>query len=165
MKMKDILSAALQQCERREDESIDEAVLLETVKDMIVIDVDAERERRAKEIINSKTKPNSTREDGQLCLPGLNLTYGYEPERLIRDEDGNIIEQAKAPVNFKVADSKRAQKHAEESAYHARIKTQEMTVHVSWAMEQLANGRRDRLTFGDFVKETGIWRSAEQIAG
>jgi hypothetical protein len=161
MKHFDPVDAAKAKCPRRDDGSIDESVLIKILAPMKVVDVEAEQLRWAKDQISKRTKINATPPNGQLWLPGINDGYPYEPERLIRDDDGNIIEQSKAPVNFKVADAKRAQKHAEETAYHASVKFREMTEHMVWANERLRQGRRENLTFDDFVKESGIWRADE----
>lgn len=40
------------------------------------------------------------------------MPYPYEPERIIRDDEGKIIEQDKAGFRFKLAESMRARQNA-----------------------------------------------------
>src|SRR5215471_11519663 len=83
-------------------------------------DPQAEARRRAKQIIDTLARvpgelPDSDGDDedeppGQLWLqiPGINERVKYDPCRLVRDANGNIIEDDKQTLAFAVADHARS---------------------------------------------------------
>lgn len=159
MRLNPQLEAALLRVKRLRDGGADEATLIEELKKEIVINVEEETTRRAKELVDRGTKLRSTQPDGQLLLPGIVKPYDSEPYRLIRDGNGKIIEQKKATPQYKAAEAERASKHSEESAYQARVKNLESTLFHAWAVQQISKGRKKReLRWGNFILETGIWR-------
>lgn len=86
----------------------------------------------------------------------LTLLQDYEPDRLIRDNHGNAIEQDKAPHSYKRDESERAAKHAHEAIAWADRKRKEFEGFSSWVIEQQRNGRTKKLTFGDYVRESQL---------
>jgi hypothetical protein len=152
---KDLLENAKKQTARDSDGKLDEEDLKANLKKLIVIDPDEEKDRIARTIIDSETKPGSTPPTGQLHLPTMEL-YDYEPDRLIRDDNGKIIEQDKAPVDSKDAEARRARKHAHESMQWADRKTEEATGHSHWVIEKQREGRKKNLNFGDFIRESNL---------
>lgn len=157
MKINAQLSAVLAKVKRLRDGGVDEQTLIETLAKEIIIDVAEEKIRRAKDLIDRQTKPNSTEPLGQLELPGISQPYPYEPERLIRDDLGKIIEQRRATPPYKRAEAQRASKHAEEAAFHSRIKNEEAGQFSQWAIEQIKKGRKQGIVWQNFIIETKIW--------
>lgn len=130
--------------------------LINTLAPMIDVDVDAERKRRAKEIVNSRTKPGGTRPRGQLTLPGLEK-FAWEPERMVRDDNNRIVEEEKAPYDYKVAEAQRARGHAEAASDWADRKSEEVFLYGKWAAEQSRAGRPVlEVTWGNCVRELGF---------
>lgn len=155
-KNSDLLDKAQEITKQNRDGGFPEIDLLTALKGLITIDVDAEAWRKAKSIIDNATKPGSTEEtDQQLRLPGLEPYY-YEPSRLIRDGNGNIIQQDKATPPYKLAELARATKHLNEATEWAKRKRKETEEYIRWDTEQRKKGRSENLTFGDFVREAGF---------
>ncbi len=152
------VTAILANIKRMRDGGVDEQTLIETLAKAITIDVAEEKMRRAKELINRQTKPNSTEAFGQIELPGIVVPYDYEPDRLIRDDLGKIIEQHRATPPYKRAEAQRASKHAEEAAFHSRIKNEEAGQFSQWAIDQIRSGRKQGITWKNFINETKIWK-------
>lgn len=158
MKLDALVQAALEKVERLRDQGIMEDKLVAVVAEAIHINVDEEKLRRAKDLIDRRTKPKSTETSGQLLLPGLEA-YAYEPDRLIRDDAGRIIEQKKATPPYKHAEARRANKHLEEVAVWARIKNEESNQFSEWAYNQIRAGRKQReIVWGTFIIETDVWK-------
>ena len=161
-KDRDALKEALERVKRMRDGGAVEEELVTTLKAYIHINVEEEKERRAKDMIDRRTKPKSTKPDGQLMLPGIDLPYDYEPERLIRDDGGKIIEQRKATPPYKRAEARRANKHLEEAAFWAKIKNEEDGQFAQWAYKQIRKGRKqNEIVWGNFIIEEGIWKKEE----
>jgi hypothetical protein len=143
------------------EQGMQEAALEQALATLITVDLDRERLRRAKEIISNKAKPGGVDPAGaaQLFLPGLD-PYFYEPDRLVRDDAGRIIENYKATIKFKQADARRARDHAADAQKWASRKTEESEIQSAWATEQALKGRPALdLTWGNCVAETGLLRS------
>lgn len=137
----------------REDDLIAELIKL------INIDTQREKAKKAKRIIDNLAKPGATEPDGQLCLPGL-APYDFEPERLVRDEYGNVVENQMASPSFKTADARRARKHAREASEWSDRKSEEQEIFGAWAMKQVYAGRpAAEITWGNCVKELGLWNA------
>lgn len=155
-----LLALAKAQTQRQENGQFNEEDLRATLEQLVTIDPEAEKRRVAKAIIDSETKPGSTEPTGQLSL-GFD-SYDYEPDRLIRDDDGHVIEQDKALHSYKFAESKRAAKHWREAGEWADRKRQESEAYATWIIEQQQRGRQNNLTFGDFIREAGIFEALAQ---
>jgi hypothetical protein len=152
----ELLEKAQRQTRRNEHGGFVEIDLITNLKSLITIDVEAEAWRKAKSIIDQGTKPGSTEEtDRQLRMPGLE-PYFYEASRLIRDGNGNIIEQDKATPAYKLAELARATKHLHEVTEWAMRKRKETKEYIHWETSQRKKGRTANLAFGDFVREAGF---------
>lgn len=157
MKESEAVDTALQALTRNEDGSVDEKTLIDEVAQLIDFDEAQERLNKATRAVNRRRKPRATEPEGQLTLPGME-PYGYEPNRLIADNDGHIVEQSLARPNYKQAEAERARTAARRQAIWADRKTTEFAAYAAWAIEQLGQGRRGAdITFGIFVRESGLW--------
>jgi hypothetical protein len=153
-----LLDRAKELTPRNKDNGFDEDKLIGTLKSLILIDIDYEKERRAKEIINVACKPGSSEPDGQLFLPGLK-EYDYEPSRLIRDDNGHIIENALARLSYKQAQLRRSKENLDKAAMRHAQNVEETKLFTEWLRaKDLAGLSTIDLTWGDFVKETGYHR-------
>jgi len=159
---KALLEKARRQVKRQKDGTFKEQDLKDVLKTFIVINIEEEKDRRVKEIIDSETKPGGTKSTGQLRLPTLEL-YDYEPDRLIRNDDGDMIEQDRAPVHFKFAESARAAKHVREAIEWDERKRTEAELFARWVIEQQKTGRTKKLTFGDFIRESDLFQPFEKV--
>jgi hypothetical protein len=158
---RDLLAKAKKQTKRQADDAMYENELLIEVEKLIEVDVAAIRRQMAKDVIDSETKPGGTDPTGQLCFPGMER-YPYEPDRLIRDDQGRLIEQDKSTSGYKFAESGRAAKHAREAGDWAERKRQETELYAKWVIEKQGEGRTADLTFGDFVRESGLFEPFEK---
>jgi hypothetical protein len=87
---RDLLAKAKLKTERREDGEFDEEDLKANLAKLRPpINLDEENLKWAKDVIDHETKPRTTKPTGQLRLPGLEL-YDYEPDRLIRNDNGRV---------------------------------------------------------------------------
>jgi len=162
---KELLDQAKKGTKRQRDGHWHKADLHATLKKLLieVIDLDEEADRRATTIIDGECKPGSTKATGQLRLPTLEY-YDYEPNRLVMNDNGDIIEQDRAPVDFKFAEARRARKHVSEALEWADRKDEEASGHATWVIEQQKNGRTKKLTFGDYIRESGLFQPFEEVS-
>ena len=158
---RELLAKAKQQTKLNENGWWTEDDLLATLETLVIVDVKSEKRRIAKAILDSETKPGGTEDTGQLCFEGME-PYSYEPYRLIRDDEGNVTEQDKSVVKFKFAESSRAAKHSREAAEWAERKRKEVELYAQWVIKQREHGRRKNLTFGDFVREAGLFKPFDE---
>src|SRR5580693_8207833 len=105
---------------------------------LIVIDLDHEQLRRAKDIIESLSRPDPKAPGPLLTLMGDK--YAFEPDRLVRADD-HIVENARAPLAFKLKESQRAGENADRVVLQARRKQKEGEHFALWYSEQLIKGR------------------------
>jgi hypothetical protein len=109
----------------------------------------------AKSIIDEACTPRFTERQGRLRLAGM-ASYPYEPDLLIRDGKGGIIEQDLAQLPFKQAEAKPAAE-SDDAEYAARA-AKEAELFSAWVTKEQAEGRTEvTLTFGNFVIESGLW--------
>ena len=87
---RDLLIKAKRHTKRQPNGDFVEEDLHANVKKLIDIDVDQAKDRLAKAIIDSETRPGSTDSVGSLWLPTME-PYDYEPERLIRNDEGGPL--------------------------------------------------------------------------
>jgi hypothetical protein len=157
MKENEAVDAALQVIERNDDGGVDEKALIDEVARLIDFDEEQERRGKATRAVRRRRSPRATEPDGKLALFGLE-EYGYEPRRLIADNDGHVVEKDKARPEYKRAEAQRAREVARRQAVWAERKTAENEAYAAWALEQLAKRRKGKdITFGTFVRETGVW--------
>lgn len=160
MKGDEAVRKALAELDRIEDGGINDADLLDRVSELIDFDPTAERRGKARRAIDKLKKPGSTEREGQLKLPGFE-PYGYEPERLIDDGQGHVIEQAIARPKYKAAEVARAQRNLDNVAAWLSRKSAEHLAFTAWAIEQLGAGRPpEQVIFDNFVREAKVWSPA-----
>jgi hypothetical protein len=149
---------ALAEIERNDDDrDIDLKKLIDEVAELLDFDEATERRNKAKRAIDRRRKPGATEPDGVLCLPGME-PYGYEPQRLVADNEGHIIEQEHARPHHKQAEAERARNSARRQQSWADRKTGEAEKYAQWAIQQLTKGREaTEITFDTFVRESGVW--------
>lgn len=157
MKESDAVDAALAKLKRNDDDSVDEKKLIDEVAALLDFDEETERHNKASRAVARRRKPGSSDPAGQLTFEGM-VPYGYEPRRLILDNEGHIVEQEKARPEFKRAEAERARKAANRAQVWANRKTAENEAYAAWAIKSLRSRRRaSEITFDTFVRETGIW--------
>jgi hypothetical protein len=135
-----IYNRAITKVNRARDKSFLETDLENALADLIEVDVAKERRRRAKEIISGRAKSGATDPAGQLTLPGLDK-YFYEPERLVRDDVGHVVENRHSTPNYKLAEARRARDHLQEAHVRSNQKSAEAELFAAWAMDQMTKGR------------------------
>jgi hypothetical protein len=161
VKDEDAYACALRDAARDEDGTVDAKVLAENLADLIDFNGEQERLNKARRIIERHKRPGGSPAVGQLAIPGLE-PYAWEPARLIVDEQGRAIEQARAKPRHKHAEAARAHQNAGRAAAYAVRKTLEADEFAAWHNAQLARGRAEReLTMQAFVMEAGIWREGQ----
>lgn len=161
MKDNDAYQKALQDTERDTEGGIDEKTLIDDIAELVDFDEAEERHKKATRIVRAQRKPGSTDPDGQISLPGFE-DYAYEPERLIADDDGHVIEQAKAPVKYKQAQAERTRDTARRWGESADRAQKESADFASWVIEGFKAGRKPAdLIFDHFVRETGMWSKGD----
>lgn len=160
MKEDEAVDAALRNAARNEDGSVDEKALIDDVAALLDFDEDQERRNKATRAIKRRRSPGHSTPDGQIAIPGME-PYAYEPNRLVADNEGHVVEQAKCRPHFKRAEAERARDKAIRQAVWANRKTQESESFAGWSLDQAVNGRpASELTFGSFVLGAGFWREA-----
>jgi hypothetical protein len=147
---------ALANAPRNPDGGVSEEYLVETVAH--VIDFDPEKERRglAQRIVSRRKRPGQTDPAGKVCIPGLEA-YEFEPDRLIADEDGNVVENSRALIAHKRAEARRAGLAADRAAERLLREQGEADAFGEWTAAEVAKGRDQRtLTFGEYLREGGF---------
>jgi hypothetical protein len=141
---------------RNTDGTIVERSLVEIVAHAIDFDADKERLGLAQRIVSRRKKPGQTAPAGKVALPGLGLRE-YEPERLVADDDGNLIENSRATVKHKQAEARRSAANADRAHERAEQDRAEAELIEAWAKEQQRAGRVEReLVFGACLAELGL---------
>lgn len=154
----------LANAERNSDGTIVEKSLVEIVAHAIDFDPEQQRLGLAQRIVSRRKKPGMTAPAGKVTLPGLGLRE-YEPERLVADDDGNLIENARATVQHKKAEARRSALNADRATERAEQDKAEADLIDTWTKEQRQAGRDEReLTFGVCVAEMGLLDDGEEAA-
>lgn len=146
---------ALANAPRKTDGSISEEVLVGIVARAIDFDPDKERLGLAQRVVSRRKRPGQTDPTGKVCIPGLE-EHEFEPDRLVADEDGNVVENARALAAHKKAEARRAELAAERATERLRREQGEADAFGDWSVDQVAAGRDPRsLTFEVFLREQG----------
>lgn len=152
-----LLEDAKAKTKRAEDGSFNEEELATSLAQLVPFDVDRERLRKAREIIERSKRPGSTEAEGQLNLPGFNRPVAHEPNRMVSDEQGNIIESVRQLPHFMAASLIREQENVERAVEQMRVTAAKNKVFQDWALQQALAGRPALdLTWGNCARETGI---------
>lgn len=146
---------ALANAPRNTDGSVPEEALVEIVARAIDFDADKERLGLAQRVVSRRKRPGQTEPAGKVCIPGLE-SYQFEPDRLVADENGNVVENARALVAHKKAEARRAELAAERASDRLRQERGEADAFGDWSAAESAKGRDPRaLTFEAFLREQG----------
>lgn len=157
----DAFEYALLNANRDPDGAVDEEQLIAIVKAFLDFDVDAERDKAARRIVARRRRPGQTPADGQLVLDGLDA-YAYEPTRLVADDKGRLIENAKASPDFKAAEDRRAQEDIKRALLRGDRAHREYVEFAQWALEQLSAGRpREQITWENCIAERHLWKEGD----
>ncbi|HZM83743.1 MAG TPA: hypothetical protein VFC19_49120 [Candidatus Limnocylindrales bacterium] len=156
---------AWQHANRNPDGSVVEESLVTLLAQAIDFDEAKERRGHAQRIVARRKRPGQTAPEGAIVFPGLEL-YAYEPDRLLADEHGNLIENRRARIKFKAAEAKRSQQDAQKAAARAARDQLEVGHLATWADDQYAAGRNPaEITWDTCVRETGLWKDADVEPG
>jgi hypothetical protein len=143
----------LANAQRNADGTIVEESLVDIVAHAIDFDPDEQRRHLAQRVVSRRKKPGMTAPAGKVALPGLGVRE-YEPERLVADDAGNLIENSRATVKHKKAEARRSAANADRATERAEQDKVEADLLEAWASEQQLAGRDEReLTFGVCVAE------------
>lgn len=151
---------------RNPDGSIVEIELRQAVARIVreKLDPDKMAERQAAAIIESCTKQDGEDDeegDGSAALQ-LELfgeSYSYNPQRLIKDSHGNIIEEDRATLAFVLAELARSSDHMRRATMWNSRKARKAEHFQRWMQQEMAKGRSSlELTWGNCARETGILR-------
>jgi hypothetical protein len=141
---------------RDADGNVDEKSLVEIVAHAIDFDPEKERLGLAQRIVSSRKRPGQTAPAGKVCLPGLE-EYAYEPDRLIADGAGNLIENWRATEKHKKAEAARSGMALERASERAEQDRAEAALIAEWTNAEQARGRDPHeLIWGTCVRETGL---------
>lgn len=152
---------ALQNARRNPDGSIVESDLVELIATTIDFNEDEERRGKARRIVANRKRPGMTAADGAVVLPGME-PYAYEPDRLLSDDEGNVIPNRDARLKHKFAETRRAQDDLQKATSRASREQNESSTFALWAAEQLANGRHPaEITWDNCVHEIGLWKEGD----
>lgn len=146
---------AMANAPRNADGSVVEESLVEMVARAIDFDPDKERLGLAQRVVSRRKRPGQTEPAGKVCIPGLEA-YEFEPDRLVADEDGNVVENARALIAHKRAEARRAELAAERATDRLCRELGEADAFSEWTKAESATGRDPRvLTFETFLREQG----------
>jgi len=156
-----LYSAAKAKVKPNPDKSVLEASVHVELTKLILGDLDPHQmaEAKASAIIEALTKQPDDDGGGAHQLNLFGDTYSYNPMRLIKDDDGNIIEEEHATVSFKVAELARASANANRIVMWNNRKAQQLRHFQRWATTEAAKDRKAaELTWGNCIRETGVLR-------
>jgi hypothetical protein len=162
MKPDAVFDQALALVPRNKDGSLPTDKLVDAVASLITIDEASERKRKARALVDRRTAPGATEPHGQLVLPLANLEpYPYEPNRLVK-AGSVLIEQDRAKPEHKTQEWEKARENLRRVEVWERRKAYETNGYTNWYIAQLKQGRKEsELTFGEYLREQGIWREGE----
>lgn len=152
---------AWEHADRNPDGSVVEKSLVDLLADSIDFDEAKERRGHAQRMVARRKRPGQTAAEGAVVFPGLE-PYAYEPDRLLADHEGNLIENRDARMKFKAAEAGRSQEAVQKAVDRATRDQQEAGHFATWADEQYAAGRNPaEITWDTCVRETGLWKEAD----
>lgn len=147
---------ALRNAARDAAGNVDEKSLVDIIAHAIDCDEEKERHGLAQRIVGARKKPGMTAPAGKVCIPGLEQ-YEYEPDRLIADGKGNVIENSRATVEHKKAEALRSDLAAERAKERAAQDAAEADLLAEWATGEREKGRDPHeLVWGTCVRESGL---------
>jgi len=161
MKTDDAYTYAWDHAARNPDGSVIEDSLVAILAVHVDFDVDQARRGLAQRIVARRRRPGQTAPEGSIVFPGMEH-YAFEPQRLLADNDGNLIPNEHARIKYKAAEAGRAQADVSKAASRATREQTESSHFAIWADEQYGAGRNPaEITWGSCVRETGLWKDGE----
>jgi hypothetical protein len=146
---------------RNPDGSVIEESLVATLAAVIEFDLAKAKLGLAQRIIARRKRPGQTSPDGAVVFDGMEH-YAYEPNRLLSDDQGNVVENRDARLKFKIAEAKRAQTDAGKALDRATREQNEAGHFAQWTAEQFEHDRDpDEIIWDSCVRETGLWKDAD----
>lgn len=157
MNDEEALDWALVNAPRSKDGDIAEAVLVEWVaKKLAPVDVEAEKALRAVKVVKGRQE-KGCRTHGRLHLPGID-PYDYEPDRLLKDKDRNVVEKAKARPRHTAAGLARMRQQFARLANGLSRYGEENDRFQEWALDALDKGVPwEKVTFDNFIHDADLW--------
>ena len=141
-----------------ETNAFNDAELIAAVESEMEFDPVRERRVKAERIVRSQERPRNTEPDGSAWLPGFE-PVPYEPNRLMRDDEGNTVERDLATPHFISAALVRANDNLQKQIKAFKRTLAESDEYAAWAADQAIMGRPpNEITFGNFLREKGYWR-------
>jgi hypothetical protein len=142
--------------------SPDEGDIIRLLASHIDWNEDREKLKKAKYIVNVKTKPDpDKRVSQQLCLP-LQDPRDYDDELRLRNGTGQLELLPLCGPDFLTADAQRARTHAQRATASAEFKTVRSERFMTWIVESLTekpDRSREELIFKTFVEESGFLKA------
>jgi len=136
------------------------AALARILREKVNLDVIADQ--RAAAVIDTLTKQAGEDDDEASDALQLSLfgeSYGYNPQRLIKDSDGNIVEEDRATLPFILAELSRSSEHVRRASLWNSRKARKAEHFQKWVAGELNRGRTAiDLTWGNCIRETGVLR-------
>jgi hypothetical protein len=161
MRSDDAYAYAWAHARRNADDSRTHEDLVRLVAASIDFDAEEAKLGKARRIIARRMRAGQTAAEGQVVFPGMEH-YGYEPHRLLADDDGNLIQNERARMKYKAAEARRAQDDAKRAVDRATREQREHAHFSAWADEQYEAGRDPKeITWDTCVRETGLWKDAD----
>lgn len=161
MRSDDAYAFAWEHAARNPDDSRVHDSMVDLVAGAVDFDVEKAKRGLARRIIARRMRPGQTAPQGAVVFPGMEH-YAYEPDRLVADHSGNIIRNAEAKVDYKIAESERAQDDLEKAVRRQAREKKEADHFSRWAVRELANGRDPReVTWDNCVREAGLWKDQD----
>lgn len=147
---------ALANAARDDAGNVDEKSLVEIVAHAVDFDEEKERLGLAQRIVSSRKRPGQTVPAGKVCIPGLE-PYAFEPDRLIADGNGNVIENWRAAVDHKKAEAARSRMALERAVERAEQDRTEAELIADWTAAENEKGRDPHeLIWGTCLRESGV---------
>jgi hypothetical protein len=136
--------------------AFDEKWVLDRATELIVVNRAKEARRMAKAALNKCKRPGSNKSDGQLSLFGDE--WPYEPDQILADDDGHLIQKRNAVPQYTDATYRRHQVNLEKQLVWVRRSGAEHNGYTTWIIEQMATGRPlVELQFDVWIKEAEVW--------
>jgi hypothetical protein len=127
------------------------------------VDLDTIADQRAAAMIESQTRQPGEGE-GDDPPPPMQLSlfgdsYGYNPLRLIKDSDGNIVEEDAATLPFILSELSRSSENVRRASMWNSRKAQKAVHFQKWIGEARKEGRKETdLKWGNCARETRVLR-------
>jgi hypothetical protein len=156
-------AAVLDDLKRGDLSEFDDNELEQAVAQRLIVDVEKLKISRARRIIKAWHQEGTTIQVGMLWLPGLE-PQPNEPLRLVANGKGQSIELDRAPLEFRQAELERKRVNLDAVSKSYKKCVLEVSIFESWAKREADAGRLTLdLTWGNCIRETGLWRPVDGV--